>query len=532
MERWSSSLIYPLTACALGVAAAFAFAAVSAPIWACFAIGLSTAVGALALRNWWIGEEERPLLAEELTGLHDAIDALRAESQELRDLMSEAVEMAEYRISEDAGAPDAGEGRFGLGSELGRIDAERRAEEAAREAARAARNEALLKEARRANAEQEAQIVRLEERIAALETAARATAAPSETPFLDRFEARLDANDARTRKLVEALSIAIEATRRHSEALRRLDGAAASKPEGPAPADPPEAPIGRAPDPDLGFAGSDDRTRPRDDAPPTSSDPAATSTPRPDAAADRPPEADPAPPPLRATFETAFADPSAASPEAAGGSAADAVLRVQPIFRAGTRQLRLLEVLPDDETAADLAAGALLDRALGLAASFQRQEAKLGALFTISLAALRSEATLAPLLAQLRADPAIAPTLTPSIAHAEIADVTDQDFALMRRLADAGVRFALHDVDGAALDPERAAEAGVRFILLDAASVAEREAREPGALSRLTLRLAQRGVSLVLIGVDAPELEALASSEQGVLAQGAAFAPPRRIRFA
>lgn len=582
MERWSSSLIYPVTAFALGVVAAFAFAAVAAPIWASFAIGLSTAVGALALRNWWLGEEERPLLAEELMGLHDAVDMLRAENQELRDLMSEAVEIAEYRISEDAGAPAAAIGRAG-----GALDPQILAQERAEEAVRVARAEALLKEARRANAAQEAQIGQLEARIAALEASLKQAAAPSETPYLDRFEARLDAQEDRTQKMLHALSLAIDATRRHSDALRRMTEDAAQAPVDPSDAAP-QAASPKASDAALEQAAAieaaqeeaQEETAPVDQL-------AALARPEPESAAllssdaGAAPEADESETPLErmrrfaglaASSKPAEAPSPAADPEPRRARTARiaqpnietlraetpkidklqtgevrneeprsalrspqlapaAALRVQPIFRAETRRLQLLELLPDGETEADLAAGALLDRALGLASGFRRQERKLAALFSIGLPALRTEATLAPLLAQLRADPAIAPLLTPSISQAELAHLSDQDFALMRRLSDAGVRFALRNVDCATLAPERAAEAGVRYILLEAADIAAREAREPGALSRLALRLAQRGVSLVLVGVDDAERKALAAREPGVLAQGDAFAPPKRVSF-
>ncbi|MCI4665295.1 MAG: hypothetical protein MRY74_11295 [Neomegalonema sp.] len=632
-------MIYPLTACVVGVVAAFAFAAVEAPIWASFTIGLSTTVGALALRNWWIGEEERPLLAEELLGLHEAIDALRSDAQELRDMMNDAVELADYRISEETGAPGADSTLFAGGP----VDPAM--------AERAARHEAQLAETRRRCSAYEAQIALLEARIVALEEVVDEEPAQDPTPFMDRFMERMDEQEAQARKLMEALSLAIEATGRNSERLRQLEGGdqrlapaveqdlspsaaptetdrkaaaepepllardmtpALSQPEAQAPPKyklaKPGKPIWDGADPrsDLAASASEAPHAKADAAAPTSSEVRARTatptelmasmglsdafggSPAPRAPDKLEPSAEtepgapfvlstPKPPPPAAS--QMITTPEAAGPRAipaprvqasapksepklaaptpsiapaddmgrgasqpfgdapvpamlspAGAALGEDVMRVQPVFRAETQEVRFLEVLCDAEDEADCEAGALLEKAMTLAARFKPRSERIAALFKIGLGALRTDATLGPLLATLRADPAVAALLTPALPHKDLAQSSDQDFALMRRLSDAGVRFALRDVDAAQLDPSRAADAGVRLILLESVAVAEREAQEPGALRRLAQRLAQRGVSVALTGVERGPVLDLAAAEPGVLAQGAALAEPRRIR--
>ncbi|MEM9724514.1 MAG: EAL domain-containing protein [Pseudomonadota bacterium] len=135
MQRLSELSAFPIVAGTLGVIVAMAASAV-------FAIGPSAALGvgvfaaAMALRNWSVAETDRPLLAEELGGIHDRLDTLQDDAEELRELLTDLAAIVEEAAAREQAAMRALGRRLSAveGAAAPATELEMRAMERAREA--------------------------------------------------------------------------------------------------------------------------------------------------------------------------------------------------------------------------------------------------------------------------------------------------------------------------------------------------------------------------------------------------------------
>lgn len=204
MTGWTSHALFPLTALAFAALSAFGFLALGLTIAPSLALALGVFASVLGLRNWWLGEEDRPLLAEELLELHEAMAAMERDAAEMREAMEKLA-----RAVERIASPEAADAR--------------------------------------------SQIAALEARVSEAEAAAlRALEAPARTPppgpegeaaeaalrALAGLEKRLADHEARGRKIASAVTLALSETKRLSAELASGGGGGSSL---DAPADAPTA---------------------------------------------------------------------------------------------------------------------------------------------------------------------------------------------------------------------------------------------------------------------------------------------------
>ena len=95
MQRILDIAAFPLIAGALGAGVAFMSKAMGAGAPEAIAIGAALFAGAVALRNYLEAQTDRPLLAEELTGLHDRVEVLQDDAADLRDLLTDLASIVE-----------------------------------------------------------------------------------------------------------------------------------------------------------------------------------------------------------------------------------------------------------------------------------------------------------------------------------------------------------------------------------------------------------------------------------------------------
>lgn len=112
MDRFSTSATFPVLAGLMaGAGALVAAAALLGGFWASAIVaatfGLAVFAVALSLRNWRLGETERPLLAEELTGLHDRLDIMQSDAEDMRELLTELAVIVEETAAGDVAALEA-----------------------------------------------------------------------------------------------------------------------------------------------------------------------------------------------------------------------------------------------------------------------------------------------------------------------------------------------------------------------------------------------------------------------------------------
>ena len=198
MTRLTSHALFPLTALAFAGLAAFAFIALGGAATPSLALAFGVFASAMSMRNWWQGEEERPLLAEELIGLHEAVAAIERDGAELRRALARLAETVETHVAGGSvSGPVSGSGARPRLSEVHAVIDARLAE-------------FELAQSRRARAEQTAG--------PRLEGATRQA--------IETFEARLAAHEERGRRLSSALALALSETKRLRERLDADDGAA------------------------------------------------------------------------------------------------------------------------------------------------------------------------------------------------------------------------------------------------------------------------------------------------------------------
>ncbi|MEL6316954.1 MAG: EAL domain-containing protein [Pseudomonadota bacterium] len=207
MTRATSHALFPVTTLAFAALTGVSFTMIGVEPVGAVALALALFAAILAIRNWWIGEEERPLLAEELLEIHEAVSAAERDRAELRESLQDLARIVERHVAaRAAGAPEAP----------------------------AQEGQAALDEM-------------VERRLAALETATT-RAAVAAAPEADAAEAlrvietRLAASEERARRLANAVTLALSETKRLGA---RLDAGDA----GPPIALEPEAPPQIGPDP-------------------------------------------------------------------------------------------------------------------------------------------------------------------------------------------------------------------------------------------------------------------------------------------
>lgn len=209
MGRLLTSRFFPGLAACFAVAIGVAVWGGPASLTESVAVGLAGFAAVMATRNWAVAEEERPLLAEELLGVHEHVDALSQDASEMREMLSEVTAILEDLV----------------------LDAEAAQEPASDQPAEAPATVAA--------------IAAMERRLAALEDAAAETdkPAPTQPPAaaaidapapgvaaamtrLETLEERLAAHDARAGMMAKALALAVAETRKHDARLDALTGAA------------------------------------------------------------------------------------------------------------------------------------------------------------------------------------------------------------------------------------------------------------------------------------------------------------------
>ena len=116
MQRFSEFAAFPLVAGALGAASAFLAASIGAAPETAVAIGVAMFAAAVALRNWSVAEADRPLLAEELTGLHERLDAMQEDAADLRELLTDLAAIVEEAAAREHSAMSA------LGARVARLE--------------------------------------------------------------------------------------------------------------------------------------------------------------------------------------------------------------------------------------------------------------------------------------------------------------------------------------------------------------------------------------------------------------------------
>lgn len=497
MAHRSVSYLFPTAAiaCAGMVgAAANAFGADS-PL--AVALALSAFAALLAMRSWWIGEEERPLLAEELLGVHDSIDALRAEAGDLRDLLGEMADIVEAEIESD---PSIERREVGVGAAAALASLERRLDGIERRFALEA------EETRRSGSDQEARMAKMVEALGllarAVERGAAVRAADDRATSTDSEETRIDAQellrkrtDDMRRRRAEARAEADRAARRAADAQKATDRAAASL----------------ASNGDDGSAAA--------------------------AAADAPDDA------AEPAIDAAPTEPTHGAPRAERIE-----LLIQPVFSLESRELRFFEAYTrergvDGALGADAAHvaraiergeidrvdGVMLARAAALADTLRAGGRDIAVFCNVSLQALRREGFLRKLTGLLSAGSDRASRLILEINQVELDDFSDQDAALLDRLRAQGLELSLDHVRDWSVDIERLVAVGFRYVKLEAAALLARERAAPGAAKRLLNSFKRVGLTLVVEKIETPD-QARALERAGAgMGQGRALAAPRLV---
>lgn len=541
MERWATSPTFPLSLAALGSLIVLALIALRAPVDSAVALGLGAYAAGLALRNWWVTEDERPLLAEELQGMHDTLDALRAEADELRQMANDLASILEETVEQDQAA---------RGLEIDEM-----------------------------NGVFTARLTELETRIAALSAAAAAapaTDAPDAEAAAAQMKAQAQAQakaevdavkaemEARISKLAQALSLAVEQMRRQEARIVAAETTAA-----PAPAAEPSRSESTAPTPSAADAAAADpspstaaersapthtlverpATAPRHSptvetptrsktasrlealrasrAAPTAladAKPAGTAADdKPDAAAPERPRPERAPAAHAAPSQAvpSQAAPSQASPSAARPRrSAIAVTPVMALDGSAAKHLRI--------TSADASAQDALDLVEGVRGSGR----ELTVFYRVAADAARDGRLLRGPLARARlagATEDAAPALALEIAQEDFAAFT-RDAAAVRRLTATGAALAVTDIADWNMDISEMARFGVRYVILDAEDLLTR-AEDAAAAGRLLATFQRFGLELIVAQVGDDAVRARLISYGAPCGYGAALAQEHSVEL-
>lgn len=553
MGRYVANALFPALAVLLGVAAA-AFA-----VWrgvdaaSAAAVGVALFAALLSVRNWRLGELERPLLADELLGVHDSVDTLREDMRDVQERMHALAEVLEEAVAAGAvaaeggvNAPFAGVAGYratrALEARIAKLEAtiERLTEDLSS-------TSAALEAALEAAAEQSSRSAGV-----ALDAAtdpANAVAAPEDEspvgadarswedrPWIgDDLEAEADAeerakppehHDAASQspkppkpsKSPEPLDIdhAIEEVNRGARTgSSRVAARAARQAE------------------DLSRKGEEARPEAweQDDGAPAEAAPAhetATEAPEtpvvpskpvipPKAPAAAAPASQETPPRREPRPAAVFSDDMANAPFD---------LSLQPIISLADREPRYFEAMFD--AGVDPAAALVKAAAVARRLSSAGQEAPV--LCMTSMAALRDEAVLRGFMAFAARWESLPDALRLEFSQAEIDFENSRDLSILQRLRSKGFMFSIGRVDDFSLDIASLARAGFRTVKLDVGLVLSREREaggDNGVVRRLVTALDRAGLELVLENLDTIALVRDARDAGARLGQGEAIAPPR-----
>lgn len=477
MQRLTEYAAFPAIAGALGAGAgvlAARSAGVDAPEAA--ALGLGVFAAALSLRNWGLGRIERPLLAEELTGVHERLESLQADAVDLRELLTDLAGIVE--------------------------EVSTREQEALRSLA--ARVRALETEAGEAEATDDAP----------------RRALPDLSSAMAPIERRLEQFEARTRKLALAMETAFgaeilsgreaqDAPEEAQELLREAQEATAT---------------GDLEEDQVSFERIAE---------------AAVDAPRADAPEEEAFAPAPTPAPQEAAaFEERL--PTAGRDYALIMQAVFSVPDGEPrYFEAFTRRYDAAGgVMPEadhiDDAKADGSISAidnlLLVRCVAAAEQLRAADREVAIFCNLSVQSLRDPVYLRSLISFLRKNQALSRNLVFEFSQLDLDEVFDPDVAALQRLQETGFAFSIDHLSDWSIDIAHLAKIGFRFVKLDAASLLSRERATPGATRRLAKSFDRAGLTLVVEKVESAE-DASELREAGArLMQGSALSEPRMIQ--
>ena len=217
MERLLTSRLFPVLATSIGMAAgAGAAFGYDGDMIGSAALGVGLVAAIMTLRNWLVSEEERPLLAEELLGMHEQADALRAETREIRRMLTELTSIVEEILADSESESAIATDRATASLMAARLDQTER---------RLAAAETALNKLGAGGPD--APRVLSEEALAALaddsDLAALAQQATTARRLVSEVSERLDEHDQRAGKLAQALAIAVREARNNAERLQQLE---------------------------------------------------------------------------------------------------------------------------------------------------------------------------------------------------------------------------------------------------------------------------------------------------------------------
>ena len=471
MTRWTSHTLFPLTALAFAAIAAVCMAALGLSSESAAALGLGLFAAVLALRNWWLSEEDRPLLAEELLGVHDAIDDLHGDVDALRGLIDELTELVERSVASRAAGPNA----LGAPPSWSEVHA------------------------------------LIEERLQAFEPALEDDHSPVRATIA-ALDAKLDAQEDAARKLREALSVALTETKRANARIAFLETAARSELAangGGALILPRNGDLEVV---DATEAGAGSHDGDASDASTQNGLGAARKSTSPA------PRAELALSPILTLsdlrpigFEALYP-----LPQDGDGLTRDDDARASAVADGSIEQL--------DTVAFERAARAAEQLA---------SEGRDAVVFCrLSMTSLRNPVFLRRLSARFNTRPELKEKLALGVLQNEFDTASDVDTAALSQIGERGVILSLDGVSDWSVDLERLERLGFRFMKLDVAEFLDRAGGVAGAGGRLVQKLDDRGVALIVENVADEETLDAVRAAGGRLVQGAALAEPTVVALA
>ncbi len=501
MGRKLASGLYPAIAALVGVVVSAVAVWRGVEAASAVAVGLAVFAALLSVRNWRVVETERPLLADELMGLHDAVDALRDDAVVSREKMKDLAEVLEEAVAAGAVAVETGQ-TSGANAAFAGVAGFR--------ATRAL----------------EAKIARLESSFGDMDARLVSVADAIETALsrsddaLDD-EADLDFDDAIEGANRTGRDLSSRAAADHISRPMIVEDETPYEPESASDhiedADIDWRVPSRTEEIDISGARSTEESSP-DEAASVEEERQVDEPPQAPAASgalavsvSEPPKTEPAP--RQTQFSAAMADKPFD-------------LSLQPIISLADREPRYFEAMFGD--GADPAASLVKAAAVARRLSSAGQETPV--LCLASMAALRNEATLRGFLNFASGWDDLSDALRLEFLQSDIEIENPRDIAVLQQLRAKGFMFSVGRVTDLSMDIARLARAGFRTVKLDVGLVFSREQAESAqnaVVKRLVSALDRAGLELVLENLDAVDLVKRAREAGARLGQGEAIAPPR-----
>lgn len=467
MLRWTEIAALPLIAGALSAAAALLVNALGVDAVVAGALGLAAFAAAMAVRAYAQSETDRPLLAEELGGVHDRIEALEEDAADLRELLTDLAAIVEESALREQTTIRA------LSERL-----------------------ALLEQSNGAAPE-------------ALQAATMQTIQQAVGPITDRLEHF----DARTRKLALALEKGLGANGLTANELSASPESAdteatveAEEAVRPAPQPAPEhqREVYENHDPvSERAAGRADAERP--DRP--QFDERVDELGRHYALM------------MQAVFSVPDGEPRffEAFTRRIGenGDIAPVADHIDEAKAAG--QMGAIDNL-------------LLVRSVATAEQLRSGGRDVSVFCNLSIQSLRDPAYLRAFVAFLRKNKELSRHLIFEFSQSELDDFCDADIDILQRLRETGFVFSIDHLEDWSIDIANLAKIGFRYVKLDAATLLQRESRNAGAVKRLVSSFDRVGIALVVEKVESMEAARALAAAGARFLQGAALVEPRLIR--